>query len=309
MHGLLKMITEQQKNNKEKKRGNKAGFVFFQYFTRIFGLSGAYSVLYFVCLYYLVFDPDAVKKAGHYIRRRFPGCSKLKYFFHIYKLFISQGKQLIDRYSYHKNPKLFEMSIEGTEKAISTIKNLNTGCLLLTSHIGNWQLGMDALKHLNYKKLHMLMRPEDNKAVQETLAINSSMDIEFISTSEFLGGTIEVLKALDNGGIVSIMGDRRYGTHTLDVSFLGEKAYFPYSAFFFAASAKCPVVTFYVVKENKNNYKVHMSNILYPKLSKGNKTDQLRPWVQKYVNELGNFTEEYPYQCFLFNNIWDINSG
>jgi len=304
------MTTEQPKAHKDKKRGNKAGFLFFQYFTRIFGLSGAYNILYFVCLYYLIFDRDAVKKAGHYIRHRFPECSKIKSLFHVYILFISQGKQLIDRYAHHKNPDLFKMSIEGTEKTISTIKNLNTGCILLTSHIGNWQLGMDALKHLNYKKLYMLMRPEDNKAIQETLAINSSMDMEFISTSEFLGGTIDVLKALDSGGIVAIMGDRSYGTQTVEVSFLGEKAYFPYSAFFFAASANCPVVPFYVVKENRNNYKVHMNNILFPKIKhkKENKTVQLTSWVQRYVNELDNFTGKYPYQCFLFNNIWDINS-
>ena len=141
--------------------------------------------------------------------------------------------------------------------------------------------------------------------------MNSSMNIEFISTSEFLGGTVEVLKALDSGGIVAIMGDRSYGTQTIEASFLGEKAYFPYSAFFFAASANCPVVPFYVVKENKNSYKVHMNNILYPKLKhkKEKKTEQLTSWVQRYVNELDNFTKKYPYQCFLFNNIWDINSG
>jgi predicted LPLAT superfamily acyltransferase len=301
-------MTDQQK---QKKRGNKAGFLFFQYTTRIFGLSGAYKVLFFVCLYYLIFDRDAVKKAEYYIKRRFPNCSIIKRYFHIYILFINQGKQLIDRYAHRKAPDLFKMSIEGTEQTISTVKNLNSGCIILTSHIGNWQLGMDALQHLNYKKLHMLMRPEDNKAVQETLALNPSIDMEFISTSGFLGGTIDVLKALENGDIVSIMGDRSYGTQTVDISFLGEKAYFPYSAFFFAASANCPIVTLYVVKEDKKNYKVYMNKFLYPKLKHkaGKKAEQLRPWVQEFANELESFTKKYPYQCFLFNNVWSTDSN
>ena len=300
-------MPDKKKQEIEKKRGNKAGFLFFQYFTRIFGLSGAYSVLLFVCLFYLIFDPDVVKKAGYYIKHRFPGCSTIKRLYHTYILFVSQGRQLIDRYAHRRNPNLFKMSIEGTLKDITTIKNLNTGCIILTSHIGNWQLGMDALKHLNYKKLHLLMRPEDNKAIQETLSINPSINMEFISTSEFLGGTIEVIKALDNGDIVSIMGDRSYGTQTVDVSFMGDKAYFPYSAFLFAATANCPVVPLYVVKENKHNYKVYMNKLLYPKLEhkRGDKTAQLRPWVQEFAHDLESFTKKYPYQCFLFNNIWD----
>ena len=296
---------------KEKQRGNKAGFLFFQYFTRIFGLSGAYFALYFVCLYYLIFDFDAVKRAGYYIKHRFPDCSTLKRMFHTYILFVTQGKQLIDRYAHRIKPDLFKMSLEGAEETISTIKNLKSGCIVLTSHIGNWQLGMAAFKLLNYKKLHVLMRPEDNKATQETLAINPLIDMEFISTSSFLGGTIKVVKALNDGDIVSIMGDRSYGTKTVGVSFLGKKAYLPFSAFVFAATTNCPIVTLSVVKENKNSYKVYMNKLLYPKLQprKGDKVTQLLPWVQEFADELENFTKKYPYQCFLFNDIWSPSSN
>ena len=142
------------------------------------------------------------------------------------------------------------MRLEGSEEAIEKIKNLNTGCIILTSHIGNWQLGMGALKHLDYKKLHILMRPENNKAIQKTLALNPTMNIGFISALGYLGGTIEVINALEAGDIVSIMGDRSYGTQTVNASFLGEMAGFPYSAFYFAAKARCPIVTLYVVKED-----------------------------------------------------------
>ena len=55
-----------------KKRGNRLGFWFFKFFLRFFGLSGAYGLLYFVSLHYLLFDKTAVKNALSYIKRRFP---------------------------------------------------------------------------------------------------------------------------------------------------------------------------------------------------------------------------------------------
>ena len=42
------------KKGVERKRGNRLGFWFFrQRRVRLFGLRGAYGLLYFVCLYYL----------------------------------------------------------------------------------------------------------------------------------------------------------------------------------------------------------------------------------------------------------------
>lgn len=45
---------------------------------KIFGLSGTYGLLYFVCLYYLVFDRAAVASSMAYIRRRFRGYGYLR---------------------------------------------------------------------------------------------------------------------------------------------------------------------------------------------------------------------------------------
>ena len=46
------------KKNVERKRGNRLGLWFFRTAIRILGLRGAYGFLYFVSLYYLVFDRE-----------------------------------------------------------------------------------------------------------------------------------------------------------------------------------------------------------------------------------------------------------
>ncbi len=64
---------------------------------RIFGLRGAYGLLYFASLYYLVFDRAVVMASMAYVRRRFPEHGVLRQLFDVYLLFVSQGKSLIDR--------------------------------------------------------------------------------------------------------------------------------------------------------------------------------------------------------------------
>ena len=80
-----------------RKRGNRLGFWFFKTSLRAFGLRGAYGLLYVVCLYYLAFDRPAVRGAMAYIRRRFPGAGAARRLLLVYRLFINQGKNLIDR--------------------------------------------------------------------------------------------------------------------------------------------------------------------------------------------------------------------
>ena len=85
------------KKDVERKRGNRLGFWFFRTAVRIFGLRGTYGLLYFVSLYYLVFDRAAVAASMAYVRRRFPDHGALRQMFDVYLLFVSQGKSLIDR--------------------------------------------------------------------------------------------------------------------------------------------------------------------------------------------------------------------
>ncbi|MGQ9499181.1 MAG: hypothetical protein ACUVQ6_02230 [Dissulfurimicrobium sp.] len=54
-----------------RKRGNRLGFAFFRVSLAFFGLRGVYGLLYFVCLYYVLFDRNAYNTAMAYVKRRF----------------------------------------------------------------------------------------------------------------------------------------------------------------------------------------------------------------------------------------------
>jgi predicted LPLAT superfamily acyltransferase len=288
-----------------KRRGNRLGFWFFEFLLKVSGLNGAYALLYFVCLHYLIFDQSAVSNALSYITRRFPEAGFFKKRLEVYRLFISQGKQLIDRSAIISGKNLFDIQLKGYEQLSSLLADKTKGFVLLTAHVGNWQIALTTLKKMD-KPVYLIMRPEDNAAVKESLNIDAQdSSIKIISPEGFLGGVVEAMQVLKEGNIVSIMGDRKYGFEAQEVSFLKDKAYFPFGAFSLAASSNCPIVVLLSAKLPGNKYVVDVSHIIYPRYnSHKDKREQLKVYVQEFADILDEYVAKYPYQCFLFHDVW-----
>ncbi len=292
-----------------KKRGNAFGFWFFRVLVSMTGLRGAYGFIYLVCLYYLFFDQKAVQSAMPYIKRRFPDVGHLKRRVYVYRLFVSQGKSLVDRYTLMTGYQPFEITLKEPEILDDLLKSEH-GFILLTSHVGNWQAVMCALKNIK-KKVYLLMRAEDNEAVRQALKVDLGHDnIHIITTDEHLGGVVQMMQVLSEGQIVSIMGDRNYQSDQAEVMLLDERAYLPYSAFRIAAGARCPVAVLFSAKVASLSYEIEIAKVIEPKMSRrGTITERWGASVQAYASSLEVFVNRYPFQYYVFDNIWERSNA
>lgn len=297
-----------QKKDVERKRGNDLGFWFFRIALRTFGLGGAYGLLYFVGLYYLIVDRAVVAASLAYIRRRFPDHGVLRRALDVYLLFVNQGKILVDRFAVAAGYDHITMEMRGYDKIRDLVAKQKTGFILLTAHVGNWQIAMTALRRFG-KTVYLMMRPEDNEAVKKALNIDSEEDtIKIIFTNDALGGVIEALKAVKQGYLVSIMGDRAYGFSAVAASFLGGNVQFPYGAFSIAAAVQCPVVVLLSAKVGVKKYLVDVSHIIpAPAGKRGNKDEEMKSAIQEFARVLEEYVHDYPFQWFVFRDIWKSN--
>jgi predicted LPLAT superfamily acyltransferase len=293
----------------ERKRGNRLGFLIFRNVIRIFGLRGAYGLLYFVSLHYLLFDRAAVAASLAYINRRFPAHSALRKRFDVLLLFVSQGKNLIDRYYAAAVPGAMDVDIKGYDAVKRLLAEGDRGFILLTAHVGNWQVAMTALGKFG-RMVHLMMRREDNAAVKEALNIDSEDDrVRILYTDESLGGVVEAMKAIAAGGIVSIMGDRAYEYSAAEASFLGGSVRFPVGAFTLAAAAHCPVVVLLSAKVGPKHYVTDVSHIIPPPAGRrGKREGEMKAAVQQLADILEGYVKEHPYQWFVFRDIWKSNA-
>ncbi len=297
----------QQKKDAERRRGNRAGFWFFRTAVRFFGLNGAYGLLYFVALYYLVFDRSAVKASLSYVVRRFPVHGAARRLFDVYLLFVNQGKNLIDRYYILAGGRGIQIDITGMDELRRRLAGTK-GLILLTAHVGNWQVAMTALKRLG-KTVHLLMGREDNPAVRASLGIDSERDaIRILYTDDSVGGVIEAMKAIERGDLISIMGDRAYDYSSMEAQLFGGNVRFPYGAFTIAAAAQCPVVVLLSAKTGTRRYVVDVSRVIeHPAGRREQKQSQIQECVSRFATALEDYASAYPYQWFVFRDMWNGN--
>lgn len=307
---------------RRKKRGNSLGFFIFDIYLSL-GVKHAYALLYFVAIYYLIFDRSSVKNSLKYVNARFPNSNLVARICHLYKLIIETGKNLIDLRLLERSPE--KVKFVCNNKPIEELIAKNKGLIMLTSHIGNWQIMMRKLPFFGTKN-NIVMLPEENNAVKEFLKIDneefnqSKMEISdhdnpkdrlhIINPSNGIESVIEMLKELSDGHIVSIMGDRlpknsqitsennqtdTKNQQTLKVDFFGQEKLLPIGPFLIANASKAPIMILLLRRVAPASYSLETKSISIDKNTK-NKEKRILSLAKQYSKVIEDFLKKSPYQ-------------
>ena len=275
------------------KRGNSLGFMIFDFYLYI-GIRHAYALLYFVCLYYLIFDRQTYRVTAQYAIKRFTSSGRLRRVWHIYKLMITTGKNLIDLRQLERRPEKvkFQCDNRPIEKLISKKK----GLMMLTSHIGNWQIMMRKLPSFGVKT-NIVIREEENPAVREFMKLDCGepYNLNIINPESGLDAVIEIMSELSNGNIVSIMGDRVAGSEkTLSLKFFDKDICIPAGPFVIAASANVPVVLLLTSRKGACSYILESKELKIENLF--DKKTKMNFLAEQYVKAIEEFLIHNPYE-------------
>ena len=282
-----------------KSRGNALGYSIFLFLIKYGGLKPAYLLLYFVGCYYLLFAPK-VTKALYYYHRKRRHQKPLIAAYAVYFNIISFGKTLIDRFVILANDKHhFTFEFEG-ENYLRELEAEKKGAILLTAHIGNWEIAGAYLRRLEGSVINVLMHRAEKAAIQkmkDNLPIGQQLNV--IAISSDLSHVIEIKNALARGEIVCLQGDRTMeGARSIDLPFIGATAAFPEGPFILASRFKVPVTIVFAMKDSETHYKFSATP---PTVMK---RGQERALAEYYVENLEKKLKDYPYQWFNFFSFW-----
>ena len=159
------------------------------------------------------------------------------------------------------------------------------------------------------REVTFVAKPDRNADVDKSRAFNGgeTAPMHIIDTAGAFGGLLEAFEALDAGGAVGLMGDRCLETDSVPVRFLGGTAHFPAAAFFLAAKARVPVVPFFLTRGNSyRELQLEFGDVVYPKPPARKRTGvKFQADVQIYADALERMAMKHPYDCFLFENVWE----
>ena len=293
-------------DNLSDSRGNRLGISVFLFMLHVMGVNRTCEFVWAIALFYTLFDARACRAASHYLKRRFPGASRLAMFYHTWALFTGQGQALVETRAMGLGKLKWRFENKGAPEELIRGK---AGFILLASHFSCWQAligGLDDMK----RPVNLLVTPDVNMNVDKFIAADAlHVKIKVISTLSGMGGLVEASDALARGEVVCMMGDRSFEEQGARVPFLGEDALFPYAAFYLAARNSCAVLPLFAVPERRHtDFVVHYGNVIRPQLS-GRRRSDLLPYVRCYAEKLESMAKAYPYRCFLFEDIWNVRQG
>lgn len=208
----------------------------------------------------------------------------------------------------------FDVRIYGEDIARAHA-GLEHGCLLIGSHLGSFE----ALRALGVAKgedfgvkVRMLMNRGQNETITRLLeALNPSILDMMIDTSGGDADTaLRIKKALDEGCIVSMLGDRVNSSleKYTRCEFLGAQAVFPLGWLLLASVLQVPVLLCFGLYRGGNRYDIHFELLSDGiRLQRGRREEQAAQWAQRYADRLAHYARLAPYNWFNFFDFWDAS--
>lgn len=287
-------------------KGKVLGYKIFHFILNTFGLRPTYFFLHFVTFYYFLFS-----KPNKYIRQYFKqahGYSNLKARLAVYKNNYLLGQTIIDKVCVMAGIQNLFTVTHANGDVLDRIADIGKGGVLISAHIGNWEVAGQGLNRLD-KPFNILMYSNEKEDVKQYMdGVMTKKKINIIAINEETKGhIIELHKAFTNNELVVMHGDRyREGSKTLTANFFGKPAQFPAGPFIMAAKFGVPLCIVFAVKTSNTSYCFSAKEPIMVNRVR-NEADLEKvcaDMLQQYVQAVEEVAKKYPHQWFNYYDFW-----
>jgi len=180
------------------------------------------------------------------------------------------------------------------------------GAILISPHLGNWELGGVGLVERGYKLNVLTFRePEDrlNAAREEA---RNRRGINFIYVDRNDGSplaVIEAVNALRRNEVLALLGERDGSSHTLSLDFFGRPTAIPVGAAYLALATGAPIIPSFVVLEG-GRYATIMEEPIYLSGGHSSHAAAVRQGTERLLRTFETYIRAYPDQWYNFFDYW-----
>ncbi|WP_291332105.1 lysophospholipid acyltransferase family protein [Desulfovibrio sp.] len=267
----------------------------------------ARMVLAFVVLYYAML-PHVRQRCAAYIERRFPDAGGWRRFAHAYLLYLNFGQVLLDRMIAGVTGRFpFCETDQHVRQCFVEAGDNPHGCIVLTAHIGAWQVGIAGLDQFDRPvNVVQLYNPTDQG--KHYFQHGKGRPFRIIDSADPVGSMVEAAAALQRGEVVCLMGDRLHGTRQtgqgVDVAFMGGSIRVPVSAYALASITGAELLMLFTVRENGVTRVFKAERLAVPAGLPRRDVLVFQPYAQQFAAAMETVVERHPYQFFNFYDMW-----
>ena len=184
---------------------------------------------------------------------------------------------------------------EYVDRAVSRGK----GGLILTAHLGNWEMGGIFLTLMGYS-LTVITAPDVEARLHDyRVRLRHQQKIKVVTLDDTLASSLAVLKALQANELVALLGDRDLFGKGVPVEFFGQRVFFPIGPALLAYLSEAPLIPTFVLMDRKGKY-LCLAEPPIALQRTGNRDEDLAANTQRIAAVMEKFIRAYPDQWFTF---------
>jgi len=302
----LASVRKKRPNWSGRSRGGWLGNGFLRLVLKWAGLRTGYLFLYAIVPYFYLLAPKAWQGMNEYWQLMSPQDSFWRRQLHVLRHYYRFGQVLMDRVfqAQQTHPQFVPVS-NGIENIIQAQKG-ERGVILLTGHLGGWDLAASLLRRQGLKDHVQLVEfRAEGLSFQEVKTGENAQAPATLNTNVSKDAIFEIHSALKRGATLGLMGDRPLADRFELIPFLGRLAPFDMTPFRFAAAMQTPLLFTFGFKGEGDRYQFYARPARLYQFKPGVSRElQCREWAREFVGEMEGLLWRYPEQWFNFYPFW-----
>ena len=304
-----------------RERGHPAILALFTWIALRLGRPIARLLLYPIVCYFVIAGGEARAASRDYLKRVLGREARLiDGFRHVFCF----ASTILDRlYLLNDRHHLFRIEVLGSDviqRAMGDPTRKTRGAFVIGAHLGSFEAVRAAGRDDKDLRVSMVMYEDNAQYLNGVFAAINPKLTEAIIPLGRIDSMLRVKRALDDGGLVGMLGDRtlaeEVGTAAVrEVELLGGKVSIPTGPFRMAAMLKRPVVFIVGLYRGGNRYEVRyeslfdFSDIPDRGIDRATSAETINAAIDAaircYVERLEHYCREAPFNWFNFYDYWN----
>lgn len=218
-------------------------------------------------------------------------------------VFRNFGKYLVDFLRFSKLDKGYVQRfvvIEGLEH-LDKILTRGKGCIGITAHLGNWELGGAILSILGYPVNAVALSHADKNVNNFFTKQREITGIKVIPTGVAVR---RCFSSLANNEFLALLGDRDFANDGIRVEFFGTQVALPKGPATLSIKTGAPILPGFLVRDDKDRFRLIIEQPIEYSPA-GNMDEDLVVLTRRIAEVMERYILKYPTQWYMFNNFFE----
>lgn len=186
---------------------------------------------------------------------------------------------------------------------IDEVLKKGRGAILLTAHIGNWELGAAVLSSFGYSLLAIALPHKESIVNNLFNEQRQSTGVHVVPVQFAIRKCLEQLKS---NKIVAILGDRDFNSSGEILDFFGKKVSLPKGTALLSIKTQAAIIPSFLIRQEDDTFSLIVEQPIYPEIRTYNDVEKegIVSLMKKYSSVLERQIRLYPDQWIMFRRFW-----